>query len=232
MQISADDSAMQWTTSLTNIDQLQQELGMIQPITALNYHLHQQWTTDNADYGVGADACNAMVTGGHYDPYFGCGPATGVPADHCAFIGKNTSTYTCSPEVYASGLYAECEVGDFSGKYGPIPVVVVNGDRDGTTTRSVAVNAVPFDPLPALDSHYQDDRIPSPADGFASIVFHDGSPRVLCGKIMAGKLPRHNQYSVEGPATPPVSASSRRHGCRWLLDGTTTMILLVLTWMW
>jgi Cu/Zn superoxide dismutase len=90
--------------------------------------------------------------------------------------------YSCSAESYfTNNQYDSCEVGDLSGKGGALTV-----NQAGAATSTIA-----FDPLAALVSHYQADRMATTApDQFASIVFHgDGGARVLCAKLVAGKLP-------------------------------------------
>jgi hypothetical protein len=182
LEISDDGSAMSWKSSLTNIDLLETALSV--EITSLNYHLHQQWTTVGADFGIGGAGCGPPVAGGHYDPFFGCGPASAVPAAQCEFIGKPpTTSYQCTPAIYlTNGEHAKCEVGDLSGKSGGI-AIPASGDATSTTEN---------DPLAALVSHYVADRVVTTPDKFASVVFHNGivgSPRVLCGKLVEGKLP-------------------------------------------
>jgi hypothetical protein len=195
LEIAADDSFMSWKSSLNNVDQLEQDLGGDIEISALAYHLHQQWTLVDADYAIGATACGSSSTGGHYDPFLGCGPATGVPADQCMAIGKSFDLYSCSPQVYESGAFSECEVGDLSAKYGPMQVL----------DEGVASASVGLDPFPALNAHYAAERtLAFSAAQFASIVFHNGSTRVLCGKLMEGKLP-------SGIDTTTAPTSSTRH---------------------
>jgi hypothetical protein len=176
MEISADDAFMSWTAKLQNLDQLAIALG-VDVFSSLSYHLHQQWTSVDSDVGFSAIDCGPNVTGGHYDPFFGCGPATGVPSEQCIAIGKPTEAYECSVATYRAGNYSKCEVGDLSGKYGPIPVSAATG---------VATVTVDADPFPAHRAHYAGDRRAATfsAETFASIVFHNnGSPRVLCGRL-------------------------------------------------
>jgi hypothetical protein len=180
MEIAADGSAMNWETTLTNLAQLATELNIATPIASLNYHLHQQWTTTGADFAIGSAGCGAAVTGGHYDPYFGCGPASAVLSTQCEAIGKPTASYQCTPELYwTNGEHDRCEVGDLSGKTGAI-VIPASGDATATTND---------DPFAALVTHYVAERVTTTPNRFASVVFHNGGPRVLCAKLVAGKLP-------------------------------------------
>jgi hypothetical protein len=110
-------------------------------------------------------------------PYAQCGPASGVPNATCTAIGRPRGVpgiYKCSPARYAAGEFADCEVGDLSGKDGPLVI-----DGDGNASRE---SAFP-DPLAALNAQYVDAAVSAPFDKWGSIVFHNGSPRVLCAKI-------------------------------------------------
>jgi hypothetical protein len=163
LSISGDGSNMSWVSDLENIN----ELG---DINNLSYHLHAQWNL-NEDYST----TDCGTAGGHYDPFLGCGPATGAKAD-CAALGRTSDdsyVYSCRG-AYDNEEYGRCEVGDLSGKYGAIPI-----DNDGH-----GLKRVEDDPLPAMNYHYQP-ALSDVSDGteFASIVFHNGSPRVLCGKL-------------------------------------------------
>jgi hypothetical protein len=83
----------------------------------------------------------------------------------------------CSPAQYEAGEYDECEVGDLSGKSGPL-TVDSNGNASGES-------AFP-DPLGALNAQFVDARASAAFDKWGSIVFHNniaGFPRVLCGKL-------------------------------------------------
>jgi hypothetical protein len=190
LEISDDGSSMSWKSSLTNIDVLATELSIATPIASLNYHLHQQWTTNGADFATGGTGCGPAVTGGHYDPFFGCGPASAVPSLQCDAIFKPTSSYQCTPELYwTNGEYDRCEVGDLSGKTGAI-VIPASGDATAATND---------DPFAALVRHFVADRMTTTPNRFASIVFHNGGPRVLCGKLVEGKLPDDGGNDDEPP---------------------------------
>jgi hypothetical protein len=167
---------MTWRVGLRNIDELEGANGITGEITSLNYHLHQQWTNSLASFGTGATACGEAVTGGHYDPFFACGPASGLRPPYantnlCDAAGLLKDDYTCS-SAYENKEYDRCEVGDLSGKMGALSVV------DGKVREKFS-----NDPLPALNYQFVSDTTINEADRFASIVFHDGSPRVLCGQL-------------------------------------------------
>jgi hypothetical protein len=169
---SPDDSKMNWYLYLENINELSTELGLDFKISSLNYHLHQQWTWEGNTWAYGENSCGSFYTGGHYDPYFACGPASGVSDQTCQDIGKGKDQYSCTG-AYDDAMYDKCEVGDLSGKYGQI---FIDGDGKGDKW-------VQDDPLPALDYHFVPGTTNNPPDRFSSIVLHLGAQRVLCGQL-------------------------------------------------
>jgi hypothetical protein len=167
-----DDSKMGWSADLKNLGSLPVE----GELTGLYYHLHSRWPQGGGSYSDDAAVCGDA--GGHYDPYFGCGPASEQPEDVCFDIGREKGVnYACSsPDTYDLKQYDKCEVGDLSGKYGSLTVQY--NDRASTDVKD--------DPFPALDYHYDDENEVLDPFKFASIVFHnvDGGDRVLCGKLV------------------------------------------------
>ena len=78
----------------------------------LNWHVHDGPATD------GESNCGAAVTGGHYDPTYGCGGASQYKGTVCEYLKNNTRTdyvYACSQESQG-----KCEIGDQSGKMGKV----------------------------------------------------------------------------------------------------------------
>jgi hypothetical protein len=78
--------------------------------------IHSFWTDSSS-----SSTTTCSDTGGHYDPYLACSGSSQDHADKCAKIGRTADqgyTYTCNPEVYKSGHFSACEVGDLSGKFG------------------------------------------------------------------------------------------------------------------
>lgn len=169
---------MTWSADLTKLDTL--DLSG----STLAYHLHTQW-----NYGPGTvmetgAGCGGDFTGGHYDPYYGCGPASAVTAENCMDLNKPKLPPTrygdaCNPTAYANHEYAGCEVGDLSSKDGLVTV----DDNFEATVESLK------DPLPALDYHFESlQTSDNDSAKFASIVFHDandGFARVLCGRLFS-----------------------------------------------
>ena len=77
---------MNWKVNLRNIDELSDELNLPFDITALNYHLHQQWLVED-DYAIGGEECGQA---GKWPVIrkFACGPASGVSPEICNAIGR------------------------------------------------------------------------------------------------------------------------------------------------
>ncbi|KNC79368.1 hypothetical protein SARC_08232 [Sphaeroforma arctica JP610] len=135
----------------------------------LNWHVHVG-ASDNAQ-GVGAECAadaGSPPVGGHYDPTFACSAVTGE-LEACAALGRtvdNDYMYMCSPESYETDPYS-CEVGDYSGKFGQLRFEV------DAETESAEVDASGSDRYgPNLEL----------ING-RSVVFHCGSPRVVCGNL-------------------------------------------------
>jgi len=154
--------------------------------SGLSYHIHELWTDATKSHGLGSTECGPAITGGHYDPAFGCGGATHNPfckskdSTMCVdgSMGAGMTTYSCNPTEYAKNPFA-CEVGDLSGKFGKIPI---NG---ATASGASTYNDVYMSSQAALLGK--------------SIVFHCGDGgRVFCAKL--------NLVSTE--AAPPAHAST------------------------
>ena len=82
---------------------------------ALTYHIHDKWAVSD---GVGATSCSGANTGGHYDPTWACGGASGALDAACdagGYCAAPSVAYQCTPAEYAAKRFA-CEVGDVSGR--------------------------------------------------------------------------------------------------------------------
>lgn len=108
-----------------------------------NWHVHESWNNATATQGIGGTECGSGETGGHYIPNRPCSNIT-YPAADCA----------------ATKAFENCEVGDFSARYMPIPV-----NSSGSWTNQIDWYSIP--------STFEN----------RSVVVHCGSPRVSCGKI-------------------------------------------------
>lgn len=82
----------------------------------LAYHIHSNWDENDENSAFFGD-CGSDQTGGHYDPFLACGPATSNTAE-CTALGRTRNDYMCDAAKYADGEYQLCEVGDLSGKFG------------------------------------------------------------------------------------------------------------------
>jgi hypothetical protein len=94
----------------------------------LGWHVHEMWTHTDNEARTGATDCGAAYTGGHYDPYTACGPATGndycssCSIDSSSYVPSFDGVYTCNTESFADNPFV-CEIGDLSGKYGSLTPV-------------------------------------------------------------------------------------------------------------
>ena len=138
-----------------------------------SYHIHEKWD-HNTSYDKLTGDCGATYTGGHWDPWLACGPATGNT--YCTVKGGcvNGSSalgyqgYDCDNATFLENPYA-CEVGDWSGKYGKASV-------DGDIVTGIGYSAYEVNGGDLLNF---------------SVVFHcsnDGS-RVFCAPFENYTLP-------------------------------------------
>eukprot|EP00486_Rosalina_sp_Unknown_P013070 CAMPEP_0201584980 /NCGR_PEP_ID=MMETSP0190_2-20130828/116986_1 /ASSEMBLY_ACC=CAM_ASM_000263 /TAXON_ID=37353 /ORGANISM="Rosalina sp." /LENGTH=429 /DNA_ID=CAMNT_0048030047 /DNA_START=40 /DNA_END=1329 /DNA_ORIENTATION=- len=85
----------------------------------LQWHIHS-WLYENDTSEKLGQECGPSRTGGHYDPWNACGPASGN--EYCATSGNADDEYACiATNDYEPNLSADpysVEVGDWSGKYG------------------------------------------------------------------------------------------------------------------
>ena len=164
---------MSWVTDLANLNHLPYFVQAgASYVPDLGYHLHNKWVQGTGSkYEDTQGGCASDHTGGHYDPYLGCGGASAQPDDRCLAVHGLGYQYNCS---YADSCYSTCEVGDLSGKYGNLDVDYYGGVH----------SVVEHDPFPALTCHYDETGLANDPFKFASVVFHaPGGDRVLCGKL-------------------------------------------------
>jgi hypothetical protein len=132
------------------------------------YHIHTTWnSTKNS--AAGPIKCGSPVTALHYDPNLACGYAS----DPCNKLNRLADTYNCTPAVYNAGLYAQCQVGDLSGKFGAVKPV-----------KGIIQQLNPLlDYQPPYASNYLVGAAPSVA--FSSVVFHCpvGGTKLICAKL-------------------------------------------------
>jgi len=130
----------------------------------LKYHIHMLWGYGTTDDRFGSTACGADYTGGHWDPWHGCGSASGNA--YCSNKGGCIDTGDYSADYDSDAFSAE--VGDWNGKYGKITV-------DSNGTYMMARNDSSFFEV-------------TPDDVFAnmSVVFHcgDSGSRAFCAPFV------------------------------------------------
>ena len=158
--------------------------------TGYTYHLHTSWANLPGDSAQNATNCGISKTGNHYDPSLACGPSSQYQKNSCGswsqtaccvemgrVVGKYN--YSCTPSIYNSGNYSNCERGDFSGKFG----VVVAGSNGYINSDTLASNGVLVDYIPYFNSNYMTNTVD--ATMWTSLVVHckTGGARVLCAKF-------------------------------------------------
>ena len=75
----------------------------------LKYHLHANWNNATASSSAGPSYCAAGVTGGHYDPNYGCSSASQNAAGVCTSLSRTSAlgyTYACNSTDFAAGDYS------------------------------------------------------------------------------------------------------------------------------
>lgn len=129
--------------------------------TNLNYHIHTNWGNTTSDVALGS-GCGPALTGGHYDPTIQCTAASQYINTLCPALNRTSANYNCTPALYSAGYFDQCEVGDLSAKNGPLSLTQSNVWTD-------------VRPLSVVE--YGNGK-------WKSVVFHCGSPRVLCGNLV------------------------------------------------
>ncbi len=86
----------------------------------LKYHVHSYWTNATSN-----SAANGFcgTAGLHYDPNLACSTKSQDLNTLCPAINRTVAhnyVYNCNSTVYNQGHYANCELGDISGKNGVI----------------------------------------------------------------------------------------------------------------
>ena len=138
------------------------------------WHLHAKWTHAH-DSGF-LDACGPDHTGGHVDPTFACGGASQYKNDPVCTAQKEETdfAYTCNPNAYAANP-AQCEMGDFSGKFGRLKA---------STNKQIDFTAKDYFMAPR--STYNKPTYQAPVVKW-SVVFHlvcpNSTPRIFCAKV-------------------------------------------------
>eukprot|EP00485_Elphidium_margaritaceum_P003561 CAMPEP_0202696972 /NCGR_PEP_ID=MMETSP1385-20130828/10292_1 /ASSEMBLY_ACC=CAM_ASM_000861 /TAXON_ID=933848 /ORGANISM="Elphidium margaritaceum" /LENGTH=455 /DNA_ID=CAMNT_0049353305 /DNA_START=53 /DNA_END=1420 /DNA_ORIENTATION=- len=167
-------------------------------VGGLQYHVHDKWTHgETLDSVFPADRilseCGPTYTGGHYDPWYACGPSSGnaecnsTGSEGCitpsTIYGQTSSLeegYICTPQNYSEVVY-NCEIGDWSGKYGLLQI-------DNVTNKVVLMNNDTVGSYwePSMEALYGVQNYKGVAT--RSIVIHcnDGE-RAFCAPILRGQ---------------------------------------------
>lgn len=199
----------------------------------LNYHIHSySVANENAGTTSSADPSVCTLAGGHYDPSFACSASSESIATSCAAIGRNSLggyNYQCSNINFQNGQVNACELGDLSGKFGPI----LDDNNDMIYTSGGFVNS--YDPIPVYDYNFKaySDRVNPPiGQTWASLVVHCGqtTTRVLCADFSTTDLNSCSSAfeeldSLDIFAPIQVETSSTRLGLSYGAAVTTTVLI-------
>ena len=171
-----EDGTMDYEADIKLANQL------FSPGATRKYHLHSGFLGNDATVGAktpGDDTsgvCGGSFTLGHYDPFEACGPAstaTKTPPEggtSCTPVENYCSDK--SDSVLVNGQAADaCEVGDLSGRFGALPTT----NKFIITKEGVNCPGCYDDYVGNEDASFKT---------WGSIVFHNGSPRVLCGNLV------------------------------------------------
>ena len=177
-----EDGTMDYEADIKLANQL------FSPGATRKYHLHSGFLGNDATVGAktpGDDTsgvCGDSFTLGHYDPFEACGPAsTATKPPSEGGTGCTTDTDYCSDKsdgVLEGGQAAgACEVGDLSGRFGPLPT-----ENDFIITEEGVGCPGCYEDYVGTDEDSSEEGASYKTWG--SIVFHNGSPRVLCGNLV------------------------------------------------
>lgn len=178
-----EDGTMDYTASIKKANSL------FSNGSTRKYHLHSGFLGDlpkGKTVGVKktADACGASFTYGHYDPFSACGGASTAKSAPPLGTGcsPDTDNYCTnkSDDVLEAGQSDDaCEVGDLSGRFGALP-----GGTAFTVTKTGVSCPGCYDDYVGSASSSSDVNDGATYKTWGSIVFHNGSPRVLCGDLV------------------------------------------------
>ena len=174
-----EDGTMDSKADIKLADQL------FSPNTTRKYHLHSGFLRNGATFGAKPeetqDVCGPTFTLGHYDPFVACGPASTAKSDAPEGTGCAPDENYCSVKsdsVLVNGqAVGACEVGDLSGCFGPLPT-----ENDFIITEEGVGCPGCYEDYVGTDEDSSEEGASYKTWG--SIVFHNGSPRVLCGNLV------------------------------------------------
>lgn len=142
----------------------------------LVYHIHSFWNHDSSV--TSSTSCGDSFTGGHYDPYLACAPASQGSKDLCVALNRTAQqgyTYTCNSGLYSQGHHYACEVGDLSSKLGLM--------KPSAGTPNLFEGSH-YDPSPPLTPNFKKEAA-GIASEWASLVVHcpQGGARMVCASF-------------------------------------------------
>jgi hypothetical protein len=161
---------------------------------------------NNINGSASGSSCGISSLGYPYDPNLAC--VSSSVSKYCSILNKNRTSYACTPAEYQAGQYANCAVGDLTGKFG----VLMAPNFPGTsvsTLQFVAPPGVLRDFQPPYVADYMKNGLITPM--WSSIVFYsavDLSPQ-FCAKftyVPAGK------WSVCGFPSPSNPGNNLSNG--------------------
>lgn len=185
----------------------------------LLYHIHSYWSNSSYD---SSNICGSGSTGtqGHYDPYLACSTTSQNYAESlCSKLGRVPATYNynCTSTVYSSGRIAQCEVGDLSGKFGPMM-------PSSTTNLTFSSNGV-IDVNPPPAQYHANTDLVSLAP-WESIVFHCKVPGISPPRLFCGRLVYQDSISTDDDDSSVESNSSGPP------NNTTSIVLTSIIFLW
>mmetsp|Transcript_38805 Transcript_38805/g.51131 ORF Transcript_38805/g.51131 Transcript_38805/m.51131 type:complete len:277 (+) Transcript_38805:114-944(+) len=149
----------------------------------LKWHIHALWTDLS---GGSSDSCGATKTGGHFDPYLGCGSATHETALCDEVRPSDNYTYSCNSTTYEKDINT-CEMGDLSSRFG---LATIEDDMISMESNGLWVGK-PGSRIPPVvyDYNLEADilaNLDQTEGELASVVFHCIEPasRLFCAKMV------------------------------------------------
>ncbi len=187
----------------------------------LLYHIHSYWSNSSYD---SSNICGTGSTGtqGHYDPYLACSTTSQNYAESlCSKLGRTPANYNynCSSTVYSSGKIAQCEVGDLSGKFGPMMPVTP------TNLTFISDRIIDVNPPPA--QYYADTDLVSLAP-WESIVFHCKVPGASPPRLFCGRLVYQDSSSIDDDDDDSLIATNSSSSS----NNTISIVLTSIIFLW
>ena len=109
VDIGNSESTYSFNVDLSNFEYSSGVCAASLATGGLKYHLHANWNNATATSSAGPSYCAAGVTGGHYDPNYGCSSASQNAAGACTSLSRTSAlgyTYACNSTDFAAGDYS------------------------------------------------------------------------------------------------------------------------------